>query len=86
MTRRRPVASLRYNLSGHRVTVYVYDAARIPLRTKLKPRVVRNVPIYVGFRRGYSIAATENERGVGYAVASDLDDSESAELVAASFR
>jgi len=43
--------------------------------------VVRNLPVYVGSRRGYSIAALE-KRGVGYAVATDLDDRESAELVA----
>jgi anti-sigma factor RsiW len=85
MPQHRTVASLRYNLGGHRITVYVYDAARIPLRVKLQARVVHNVPVYVGFRRGYSIAATENERGVGYAMASDLDDTESAELVADSF-
>ena len=77
-------ATLRYVVDGHRVTVYVYDAARIPLRVRLEPRVVGDVPVYVGTRRGYSIAAAER-RGVGYAVATDLDDRESAELVAASF-
>ncbi len=83
-TQRRRAASLRYSLDGHRLTVYVYDAARFPLRATLEPRVVRNIPVYVGTRRGYSIAAAE-KRGVGYAVATDLDDSESAELVAISF-
>jgi len=43
---------------------------------------VRNESVYVGNRRGVSIAATEH-RGVGYAVATDLNDDESAELVAA---
>jgi hypothetical protein len=47
----------------------------------LKPRVVRDRPVFVGTRRGYSIAATE-KRGVGYAVATDLNTMESAELVA----
>ncbi len=74
-------ASFRYRLASHRVTLYVYDARRAPLRAKLEPRVVRNLPVYVGQRRGYSLAALE-ERGVGYAVASDLNDSETAELVA----
>jgi anti-sigma factor RsiW len=74
-------ASLRYQIDGHRVTVYVYNSARFPLRVTLEPRVVRNLPVYVGTRRGYSIAALEN-RGLGYAVATDLDDRESAELVA----
>lgn len=75
-------ASLRYTLGDHRITVYVYDSSRFPLRARLEPRVVGNVPVYVGTRRGYSIAATEG-RGVGYALASDLPDPESAELVAA---
>ena len=52
-----------------------------PLRARLEPRVVRELPVYVGTRRGYSIAATE-QRGVGYAAAGDLDDEETAELVA----
>ncbi|MCC6663371.1 MAG: hypothetical protein IT375_06480 [Polyangiaceae bacterium] len=74
-------ASLRYSYDGHRVTLYVYNSAQFPLRATLEPRVVRNMPVYVGSRRGYSIAAVE-KRGVGYAVATDLDDRESAELVA----
>jgi len=74
-------ASLRYSFDGHRVTLYVYNSAQFPLRATLEPRVVRNMPVYVGSRRGYSIAAVE-KRGVGYAVATDLDDRESAELVA----
>jgi hypothetical protein len=41
---------------------------------------VHNQPVSVGERRGYSIAARE-QRGVGYAIATDLDDDASAELV-----
>jgi len=75
-------ASLRYRIAGHKLTVYVYDASRVPVRTKLSPRVVRDEPVYVGSRHGVSIAATERRNGVGYAVATDLNDDESAELVA----
>jgi anti-sigma factor RsiW len=75
-------ASLRYRIAGHKLTVYVYDASRVPVRTKLKPRVVRDEPVYVGSRHGVSIAANERRDGVGYAVATDLNDDESAELVA----
>jgi anti-sigma factor RsiW len=74
-------ASLRYRMGGHRITLYVYDSSRLPIETKLLPRVVRNEPVYVGHRRGVSIAATE-KRGVGYALATDFNDDESAELVA----
>lgn len=79
----QPAASMLYKLDGHRLTLYVFDPERVPLQSArvLKPRVVRNRPVFVGTRRGYSIAATE-ERGVGYAVATDLSTLESAELVA----
>jgi anti-sigma factor RsiW len=73
-------AYLRYRISNHPVTLYVYDARRVPLRGVLEPRVVHNQPVHVGDRRGYSIAARE-QHGVGYAIATDLNDDESAELV-----
>jgi hypothetical protein len=38
--------------------------------------------VYVGQRHGISIAARERHNGVGYAVATDLNSDESAELVA----
>ncbi len=81
--RNQKAASFRYRLGAHRVTVYVYDSERVPVRYILKPRLVRNTAVYMGQRRGYTIAAVER-RGVGYAVATDLDEPESAELVVAS--
>lgn len=78
----RRAASLSYRLGHHRISVYVYDSSALPLRATLEPRVVRNMPVYVGMRRGYSIAAAER-KGVGYAFATDMNDDESAELVAA---
>lgn len=77
--RSQRAAFFRYRLSNHPVSVYVYDSRRVPLRGLLEPRVVRNTPIHVGERRGYSIVARE-QRGVGYAVATDLNDVESAEI------
>lgn len=73
-------AYLRYRISNHPVTIYVYDAHRVPLRGVLEPMVVHNQPVHVGERRGYTIAARE-QHGIGYAVATDLNDEESAELV-----
>ncbi len=75
-------ASLRYRIGQHRITVYLYDSAQFPLRATLEPRVVGGLPVYVGARRGYSIAAAER-RGIGYALATDLGNDESAELAAA---
>ncbi|MBX3184720.1 MAG: hypothetical protein KIT72_05055 [Polyangiaceae bacterium] len=83
MVRNQNAASFHYRMGAHRVTVYVYDSERVPVRYILKPRVLRNTPVYMGSRRGYTIAAVER-RGVGYAVATDLDEPESAELVVAS--
>jgi anti-sigma factor RsiW len=80
--RNRRAALLRYHLGGHKMTLYVYDAARVPMERRFKARMVRNEPVYVGWERGFTIAATER-RGVGYAaVATDMNDQESAEIMA----
>lgn len=80
--RERRAALLQYTFEGnHRMTVYVFDPRTIALKaTRLKQRVVRERPVYVGKLRGYSVAAAE-KGGVGYALATDLDDDRSAQLV-----
>lgn len=77
-------AVLQYSMAGgHRISVYVYDPRQVrPESSTLRQRVVRDAPVYVGNIRGYNVAATEH-RGIGYAVATDLDEPESVELVAA---
>lgn len=83
--RDRRAALLQYTVGAdHRVTVYVFDPRMVPMMrsTALQPRVVREKPVYVGKRGGYSIAAAERS-GIGYALASDLDDVQSANLVLA---
>jgi hypothetical protein len=40
----------------------------------------REQPVFEGYRRGYTIVA-QLRRGVGYAVATDLDEPRSAELL-----
>lgn len=83
--RDRRAALLQYTVQGnHRVTVYVFDPRAMPMHaTRLRPRVVRERPVFVGNLRGYSVAAAETRNGVGYALASDLDDDQSAQLVLA---
>lgn len=77
-----PTAELRYVMQGHRITIYVFDPRRVPIRlSHLSQRVVRSAPVYVGRVRGFSVAAAETS-GVGYAMASDLDADRSAQLVA----
>lgn len=81
--RTQPAAYLRYRTrDAHSVTVYVYNASRIPLHASLKPRMFRGGAVYERNWRGYSVAAQLNH-GVGYAVATDLDEARSAELVRA---
>ncbi|MFO0658863.1 MAG: zf-HC2 domain-containing protein [Polyangiaceae bacterium] len=77
-------AMLQYGLAdGHRVTLYVFDSKRVPNISKnLREHVVRNGPVYTGKVRGYNVATTER-RGVGYALATDLDEPQSIELAAA---
>ncbi len=79
----RPAAYLRYRTQDdHKVTVYVFNPSRIPLHAGLEPRMYREQPVYEGYRRGYTIVA-QLRRGVGYAVATDLDEPMSAELLQA---
>jgi anti-sigma factor RsiW len=83
--RERRAALLQYTVGAdHRVTVYVFDPRMVPMMrsTALQQRVVRERPVYVGKRGGYSIAAAERS-GIGYALATDLSDVESANLVLA---
>ena len=64
--------------------MYIFNASVVPMRaSRLDRRVVRkNVPLYYGRLRGYSVAAIE-QGGVGYAFASDLDADESTKMVMA---
>jgi anti-sigma factor RsiW len=77
-------AMLQYTMdSNHRISVYVYDPRRIVTsQSRLHAKVIGSEPVYVGQVRGWSIAAHE-QRGVGYAVASDLDDESNAVLALA---
>ncbi len=74
------MAAFQYDVAGHRVTVYMFDPRRSPVRAQLEARVFRNTPVYQGRHRGYSIAAIERQ-GVGYVVATDLGADESAEII-----
>jgi len=80
----RATAMLQYTLpGGHRISIYVYDPRRIATSpSRLHAKVIGNKPVYVGDVRGWSVAAAERP-GIGYAIASDLGDDESAELALA---
>jgi mycothiol system anti-sigma-R factor len=82
--RDKRAAMMQYKVAGnHRVTVYVYDPRRISAESHiLRKQNIRNAPVYVGNHGGYDIAAMEKQ-GIGYALATDLGEPETAELVAA---
>jgi anti-sigma factor RsiW len=67
-------ASFRYQLPKGRVTLYVFNASRLRVQdSKLLTRDQPTPqPVYLGQWRGYNVAAKEN-RGVGYALATDMD-------------
>lgn len=75
-------ASLRYRMPNHRMTLYVFDASKLHVRPPEQPRGALNAPLYVGQWRGYTVAAKEN-RGVGYALAADMDDVAVTRLISA---
>ena len=74
-------ASSAYQIRGHRVTFFAYEAATAPLRARLEGHPLRGHIVYVGRRQGYSVATVE-EGPVGYAMTSDLPPLEGAELIA----
>jgi anti-sigma factor RsiW len=68
--------------SQRRLSVFVYDPRKIQISSPgLATRSVGSHEVRVGEESGYSVAVTQNG-GVGYAVASDLDAEESAEVAA----
>jgi anti-sigma factor RsiW len=66
---------------AQRVSVLVYDAAKIQVNANLAPRSIGTAEVRVGREKGYSVAATQRA-GVGYLLASDLDPDRSAQLAA----
>jgi anti-sigma factor RsiW len=83
--RNQRAAMLQYaTADGHRVTLYVYDSNRVRSQSSrhLHERVVRNTPVYFGTVKGFNVAASER-RGIGYTLATDLDERSSLELAAA---
>lgn len=78
--RNQRAASFRYQLPKNRVTLYVFNASR--LRVHDSAIMIRETPqpVYFGQWRGYNVAAKEN-RGVGYALATDMDGPAVAKMI-----
>jgi anti-sigma factor RsiW len=76
-------AMLQYEIQQdgetRRVSVFVFDPQRIQVNADFKPRPVGTSEVRVGSANGYSVAVTQHA-GVGYALASDMDERRTAEL------
>lgn len=67
-----------------RVSIFVFDPRRIQVNdADLSARPVGTTQVRVGHQNGYSVAVMQND-GVGYALASDMNEDETAELAVAS--
>ena len=72
-------AYLVYDLNHHKVSVFVFDASDLPIEAHQK-RVIGNREVWFDEGRGYNVAMYR-DRGVGYAIASDMDPNQMYELV-----
>ncbi len=77
-------AMLQYEIheggTTRRVSVFVFDPRRIQVNdTDLVAQPVGTAQVRVGHQNGYSVAVTQRE-GVGYALASDMDEEKTAAL------
>jgi hypothetical protein len=72
----------------NRVTMYVFNTRRVQVRSdKLKARRIGARKVYVGKVKGYPVAASEREDGIGFALtADDLSADEASSLVLAAAR
>lgn len=82
--RNQLAAALYYDVGGRRVTVFMFDGALVA-PCEANAGVVREVvggrDYYVASSHGYTVTFTE-QRGVGYAVASDMAPEESVRVMA----
>jgi mycothiol system anti-sigma-R factor len=75
----KPAAYLVYDVHGDKVSVFVFDASDMPIETRRKT-VIDNREVYFDQEHGYNVALFR-DRGVGYAIASDLDQEQMVKLV-----
>ena len=75
----KPAAYLVYDINGDKVSVFIFDANDMPIETRRKT-VIGNRDVYFDQEHGYNVALFR-DRGVGYAIASDLDQDQMMKLV-----
>ena len=72
-------AYLVYDVNGDKVSVFIFDANDMPIETRRK-MIVGNREVYLDQEHGYNVALFR-DRGVGYAIASDLDQDQMMKMV-----
>jgi anti-sigma factor RsiW len=77
----RQAAYLVYDANGNKVSVFIFDPGDLPLDAAHKT-TIHNQEVYLDEERGYNVAFYR-DRGVGYAIASDLDSASMLKLVSA---
>jgi mycothiol system anti-sigma-R factor len=72
-------AYLVYDINGSKVSVFIFDPGDLPIEAQQK-RVIKDREVFFDQERGYNVALYR-DRGVGYAIASDLDNDQMVKLV-----
>jgi mycothiol system anti-sigma-R factor len=72
-------AYLLYELNGNKVSVFVFDPSNMNFEARRKA-MVGGKEVFLDEERGYNVAVFR-DRGVGYAIASDLGENEVLNLV-----
>ncbi len=75
----KPAAYLVYDINGDKVSVFIFDPSDLPIETRRKT-VIDHRDVYFDQEHGYNVALFR-DRGVGYAIASDLDQEQMVKLV-----
>jgi anti-sigma factor (TIGR02949 family) len=75
----KQAAYLVYDVNGDKVSVFIFDANDLPIESRRKT-VIGNREVYFDQEHGYNVALFR-DRGVGYAIASELDQDQMMKLV-----
>lgn len=75
----RQAAYLVYDMNGDKVSVFVFDPGDQPFEAQRR-EVIKNREVFFDQERGYNVALFR-DHGIGYAIASDLDNEQMMKLV-----
>jgi anti-sigma factor RsiW len=74
-------AYLLYDVNGNKVSVFIFDPGEMPIEAS-KHELVGNHEVFLDEEHGYNVAVYR-DHGVGYAIASDMDEGQMMRLVSA---